>query len=71
MVREVPNSRQKAHGLDNFIQAGLPLLKRRLSVSLNVRSSFMSKSRESLATPPGLVGTGNDGIGGSGLITQG
>jgi hypothetical protein len=41
-----------------FAQAGL---------SLHVRSSFMSKSRESFATPPGLVGTCNGGISNGGI----
>jgi hypothetical protein len=50
-----------------FAQAGLQLPKRLLSVSLNVRSSFMSKSRERLAPHPGLARTCNGGIGGSGL----
>jgi hypothetical protein len=50
-----------------FTQARLPLPKRQLSVSLNVRSSFMSKNRESLAPHPGLARTCNGGVGGSGL----
>jgi hypothetical protein len=50
----------------HFRPGRLTVAQKTLSVSLNVRSSFMSESRERLAPHPGLARTCNGGVGGSG-----